>query len=255
LSGLLVMTSELLEGVPLSERLDLGPLPLEEAIRITRQALDALAASHEAGIVHREICPANLWITPDGTVKLTGFSRAKTASDAHLTQAGTAVGPVKYISPEQVKGTVDPDPRSDLYSLGVVLYELATGKVPFDSPSQFDVMLAHVSQTPMPPRHHKEDLPAAFDAIVLRAMAKDPAQRYQSAEEFDDALAAFEDGEPAPEAVVAPEPKPAPAPPPAAEMPAAAPVIARRSGLPTLTTAALMFLGAFLVLLVLMSLR
>jgi serine/threonine-protein kinase len=107
----------------------------------------------------------------------------------------------------------------------------------------------------MPPRHYKEDLPAAFDAIVLRAMAKDPAQRYQSAKEFDDALAAFADGEPAPEPVVVPEPKPVSAPPPAAEMPAAAPVIARRSGLPTLTTAALMFLGAFLVLLVLMSLR
>jgi eukaryotic-like serine/threonine-protein kinase len=188
LDGQFVITTELLEGVRLSERLELGPLPMAEAVDMVRQALAALSCAKEHGVVHRELTPANLAVTPDGVVKLAGFNLAKAREDPTLTQAGAALGDVAYMSPEQVKAIGPLDHRSDLYSVGVVLYEAVTGKRPFDSKSQFDVMLAHVNQTPKLPSRLDPSLPAEFDRIVLKALAKEPEDRFQNADEFRQAL-------------------------------------------------------------------
>ncbi len=184
-----VMTTELLEGVTLKDRLGAGPIGCAEAIGYIRQALAALSCAHSQQIVHRDITPESMVVTPDGVVKLSGFSLAKSANSPQLTQMGAVVGSLKYISPEQIKGSGTLDPRSDLYSIGVVLYEAITGKTPFDSASQFELMLAHVSQEPKAPSQLRPEIPEAMDRVVLKALAKDPAQRYQTAEEFSTALA------------------------------------------------------------------
>jgi serine/threonine protein kinase len=188
LDGHLVMTTELVEGTTLAERLQLGPLPWREAATFMSQALSALSYTHAHGIVHRDISPANMIVTPDGTVRLTGFNLAKGTIDPHLTQLGAVVGSLHYMSPEQVKGLATLDVRSDIYSVGAVLYQAATGQMPFESKSQFEVMLAHVNNAPKPPNEINPDLPAELSEAILKAMAKDPAQRFQTADEFRAAL-------------------------------------------------------------------
>jgi serine/threonine protein kinase len=183
-----VMTTELIEGTTLKDRLEGGPLGSAEAIGYIRQALAALACAHSHRIVHRDLTPDSIIVTPDGIVKLTGFALAKATNSPQLTQVGAVVGNLKYISPEQIKGTGTPDPRSDLYSMGVVLYEAITGKTPFDSASQFELMLAHVSQTAKAPSAVHPGIPEALDRVVLKALAKDPEERYQTADEFSAAL-------------------------------------------------------------------
>jgi serine/threonine protein kinase len=119
---------------------------------------------------------------------LTGFGLAKASTDTNLTQTGTAIGVAQYMSPEQVKGLSAPDPRSDLYSLGVVLYEMVTGKVPFDANSQFEIMLAHVNTVPKPPSAINPEISADMDEVILNALVKDAGQRYQTAGDFSAAL-------------------------------------------------------------------
>jgi eukaryotic-like serine/threonine-protein kinase len=184
LEGQLVMTTELVEGTTLAQRLELGPLPLAEALAIFSQILTGLACTHSLGVVHRDITPSNIILLPDGCVKLTGFAMAKATTDPQLTQPGTMMGSLHYISPEQVKAVNDLDARTDIYSLGVVLYEAVTGRKPFEHKSQFDVMLAHVSEMPVSPGVLKPELPAELSEIILRAMAKDPQSRFQNADEF-----------------------------------------------------------------------
>ena len=198
----LVMTSELVEGPTLAERLQLGPLPWREAAALMRQALAAVGFAHLQRIVHRDISPDNIIITPEGTLKLANFALAKSSASPKLTQVGTVIGNLKYISPEQVKGVVEVDARSDLYSLGIVFYEMLCGRPPFDSQSQFELMAAQVNQTPRPPSASNPAVPQALDAVVLKSLAKDPAQRYQEAEEFDRAIT--EAAAPAPVVVAAP---------------------------------------------------
>src|SRR5439155_412439 len=147
----LVMTTELVEGPTLAERLELGPLPWHEAVEIIGQVLHALSCAHSYGVVHREVTPTNIILIPDRTVKLSGFGLARAATDAQLTQAGTVLGELKYMSPEQVKGLATLDACSDIYSAGAVLYEAVTGTAPFGSKSQFDLMLAQVTAMPQPP--------------------------------------------------------------------------------------------------------
>ncbi len=183
-----VMTTELVEGVTLRERLEAGPLGCTEAVAYFRQVLAALACAHGQKIVHRDITPASIVITPEGVVKLSGFGLAKSPNSPQLTQLGAVVGSLKYISPEQIKGSGALDPRGDLYSVGVVLYEAITGKTPFESASQFELMLAHVSQIPKAPSALRTGIPEAMDRVVLKALAKDPAERYQTAQEFSAAL-------------------------------------------------------------------
>jgi serine/threonine-protein kinase len=188
LNGELVMTSELVDGMTLMQRLAAGAMPPLRAVEYMCQVLAALAYAHEHGVVHRMISPAVILITPDETLKLTGFDLAKTATDPQLTQAGIIMGELEYMSPEQVKGAAKLDARSDIYSAGVVLYEMATGRVPFASKNQFELMMAHVNTAPPPPREINPDFPADLEKIIFKAIAKDPEQRFQTAGQFREAL-------------------------------------------------------------------
>jgi eukaryotic-like serine/threonine-protein kinase len=184
----LVVTTELVEGPTLADKLLAGPLASAEAVALIRQVLSAVGYAHQHGIVHRDISPENIVIGSGGVAKLANFGWAKGASSPKLTQAGVALGNLKYTSPEQVKGMGDVDARSDLYSLGMVLYELLCGQPAFQLESQFELMMAHVSAPPAPPNSVKADVPEALAAVVLKALAKNPADRYQTAAEFDEAL-------------------------------------------------------------------
>jgi serine/threonine-protein kinase len=194
LAGHLVMTTEYVEGVTFAERLEIGPLPWEDAVAYMVQMLDALAYAHSLGVVHREISTGTIFLTPDHVLKITGFSRARSLADPRLTQTGAVIGPVHYMSPEQVKGESGIDGRSDVYAAGVVLYELVTGRRPFDSKIQFDVMLAHVNTQPKPPIELKPGIPAALSDAILRAMAKEPGDRFPEAAAFRHALLAIQPG-------------------------------------------------------------
>jgi serine/threonine protein kinase len=188
LDGQLVMTTELVEGTTLAQRLELGPLSSEEAVGCFSQVLCGLAQAHALGVVHRDITPSNIILASDGRVKLTGFALAKATTDPQLTQPGTVMGSLDYISPEQVKGLSEVDARTDIYALGIVLYEAVTGRKPFEEKSQFEVMLAHVNSIPLAPSMVNPQVPAELSEIVLKAIAKHPAARFQTAEEFRQSL-------------------------------------------------------------------
>ena len=184
LDGQLVMTTELVEGTTLAERRESGPLPIEEALNYLSQVLSALTYAHALGFIHRNVTPFNIILTPEGGAKLTGFGLAKATTDPQMTQPGTVIGSLNYISPEQVKGLSELDGRTDIYSLGVVLYEAVTGRRPFHRKSQFEIMLAHVNELPPAPTIVNPEVPAELSEIILTAMSKDPSHRYQTAEEF-----------------------------------------------------------------------
>ncbi len=199
----LVMVMELVEGESLSRRLERNRIPLAEGLGYSLQTLSGLSYAHQHGVTHRDIKPANIMVTPQGTVKLTDFGLAKAPSDPRLTDSGAMVGSLHYISPEQVRGAPDLDARADIYSFGAVLYELVTGRKPFDSGNAFALMLAHTAETPPPPTELDPTLPSALDPIILRALAKNPADRFQSADEFRIALESAASNLPGP---VAPRP-------------------------------------------------
>ncbi len=184
LNGHLVMTTAFVEGTTLEERLELGPLPWRHAVDYAAQVVGALAAAHSQGIVHRELTPANILVTSDGRAIISGFGQAKAAHDPRLTQKGAVVGSLFYMSPEQVRGGEQVDARSDLYSLGAVLFEMVTGQRMFSGKSHFDIMVAHVNQTPPDPSSLAPDLPQALSETILRCVAKLPAQRHGNAEEL-----------------------------------------------------------------------
>ena len=188
LNGHLVMTTAFVEGTTLEERLELGPLPWRHAVDYAAQVVGALAAAHSQGIVHRELTPANILVTSDGRAIISGFGQAKAAHDPRLTQKGAVVGSLFYMSPEQVRGGEQVDARSDLYSLGAVLFEMVTGQRLFSGKSHFDIMVAHVNQTPPDPSSLAPDLPEALSETILRCVAKLPAQRHGNAEELRAAL-------------------------------------------------------------------
>jgi eukaryotic-like serine/threonine-protein kinase len=191
LENRLVMTSEFFESTTLEKRLEAGAMPVNEAVSCMSEVLSALSHAHAQGVIHREISPANILIGTDGTVKLTGFGLAKASTDAQLTQVGMVMGWIEYMSPEQVKGVATLDARTDIYSAGAVLYEMVTGQIPFICKTQFDVMAAHINTPPPPPIGIRPDIPAELNQIILTALAKDPAQRFQTAAEFRDALASW----------------------------------------------------------------
>jgi len=188
IEGRMAMTTELADSLSLAERLKLGPLPWDEALDITRQLLDALACLHQQSFVHCDVTPLNILFGSGGFCKLADFSQARPIDPAHNTESGVPAGNPRYTSPEQVKGERSLDQRSDLYSLGVVLYEMLCGRPPFESRSQFELMMAHVNQAPAPPSSVQANVPQSLDAVVLKALAKDPADRYQSAPAFADAI-------------------------------------------------------------------
>lgn len=180
---------ELVKGTLLKDIIASGPVPVEDAVRYVDGILEALDYSHRAGVVHRDIKPGNVMVTDKGQVKVMDFGIARAVSDSSSTVAETTqiIGTAAYFSPEQAKG--EPvDARADLYSTGVVLYELLTGRQPFRGESPVAVAYQHVSETPTPPTEVNEEAPSALDPIVLRALAKDPYQRYPDAAHFRAAL-------------------------------------------------------------------
>src|SRR5580658_7543058 len=187
LDNQLVMIMEFVDGVTLSSRLQQGAIPPTQAIKYIDQVLDALSYAHKQNIIHRDIKPANMMLTPDGSVKLMDFGIARSATDRSLTLTGTTLGSLNYMPPEQVKG--DPaDNRSDLYSLGVSLYEMVTGQLPFQADSNYAMMAAHLQEVPKPPIVLRPGIPQALNQIIVMALAKDPGQRFQSADAFRGAL-------------------------------------------------------------------
>jgi serine/threonine-protein kinase len=186
--GTYYIAMEYLDGRTLKELLIRnGPTPVPIAIDYARQILSALAFAHRHGIVHRDIKPHNIVVGGDGRLKVTDFGIARSGA-SQMTEVGSIVGTAQYLSPEQARGA-PVDPRSDLYSLGVVLYEMLTGTVPFSGETPVEIAMKHLSQVPKPPSELRPEVPHELDAVVMRALAKDPAQRYGSAEEMDADLA------------------------------------------------------------------
>lgn len=185
------MAMEFVEGISLREKLRENRISLAHALSYGGQILTALAYAHGRGVIHRDIKPSNIMIQPDGTLKLLDFGLATSQPDAQLTQPGTLLGSPHYMSPEQARGE-KADARSDLYSTGAVLYELASGKPPFNFSETYAVIAPHLYQSPRPLREVNAHVPVEFSRIVQKALAKDPDQRFQSAKEFLEALKAAE---------------------------------------------------------------
>jgi serine/threonine-protein kinase len=183
----MVMIMEFVEGETLSNRIARAPISTSEAVNYADQVLSALSYAHKQNIIHRDIKPANMMLTPQGVVKLMDFGIARSSTDGTLTSTGTTLGSLNYMPPEQVRGE-SADARSDIYSFGISLYELLTGKLPFHSDSQYSLMTAHLNEVPAPPITLRDDLPASLNEIIMMAMAKDPAERFQSADAFRAAL-------------------------------------------------------------------
>jgi len=181
-----LMIMELIEGVSLDAKLRDGPLPLGEAFRITDDILSALSHAHARGIVHRDIKPSNILVTPRGAPKLTDFGIATAAGDTRITRSGVAIGSLAYMSPEQVMSQ-PLDERSDIYSLGITIYEGLTGRKPFQSTSEYSLMNAHLKEIPVSPGTIVPSVPLGVSVVVMKALAKAPEDRYQTAAEFQGA--------------------------------------------------------------------
>ncbi len=188
---------ELVEGTSLAEMLRrTHQLTASRAAQITAQVAAALGYAHRSGVVHRDIKPGNVLITPDGQVKVTDFGIAQAvASEDHLAEAGSVMGTATYFSPEQAEGAAV-DGRSDVYSLGVVLYELLVGRPPFVGDTPVAVSSQHVHSTVPPPSEFSTTVPPDLEAIIMVALAKSPAERYQSADELRADLMRFTEGQP-----------------------------------------------------------
>jgi serine/threonine-protein kinase len=191
--GTYYIAMEHLDGRTLKELIVArGPAPPKIAIEYVRQILAALSFAHRNGIVHRDIKPHNVLVDSEGRVKVTDFGIAR-AGASQMTDAGSIVGTAQYLSPEQARGDAV-DRRSDLYSLGVVLYELLTGTVPFSGDSPVEIAMKHLSAPVEPPSKRRADIPRELDLVVTRALAKDPDDRFQTAEEMEAELARIADG-------------------------------------------------------------
>src|SRR5579859_3571232 len=175
-----VMVMEFVEGTTLEKLAEQTRIPLDHVLDFSMQVLAALSYAHGKGVTHRDIKPANIMITTHGVVKLMDFGIAKSNEDMQLTRPGTTMGSVYYISPEQVRGGTA-DARSDLYSFGVTLYEILTGRKPFQADTSYSVLHAQLSQAPTPLIEINPEIPPQLNAIVLRAMEKQPENRFQTA--------------------------------------------------------------------------
>ena len=195
--GTYYIAMEVIEGRSLKELImTRGALPVEAAIGYEKQLLEALRFAHRHGIIHRDVKPHNVLVSADQQVKaneprlkMTDFGIARHGA-SQMTEAGSIMGTAQYLSPEQARGA-PVTAASDLYSAGVVLYEMLTGKVPFTGDSAIEIAMKHVNDLPAPPSSLRAEIPPELDQIVLRALAKDPADRYQTAEEFIEDLRAL----------------------------------------------------------------
>ena len=182
--GTYYIAMEYLDGRSLKELIvSRGDAPVAVVVEYARQILAALRFAHRHGIVHRDIKPHNVLVDGEGRVKVTDFGIAR-AGTSQMTEAGSIVGTAQYLSPEQARGG-DVDQRSDLYSLGVLMYEMLTGEVPFAGDTPVEIAMKHLSQTPAAPSTKRADVPRELDMVVMRALAKHPDDRYQSAEEME----------------------------------------------------------------------
>jgi serine/threonine protein kinase len=183
-----VAVMEFIKGETLRTLVDRnGPIPAHLALPVFIQTLRGVAAGHKAGIIHRDLKPSNLMITDEGTVKITDFGIAKVRNNTGLTRVSTRVGSTSYMAPEQILGR-PVDERTDIYILGGTLYELLTGRPPFQGLSQFEIDSAHVREPPSVPAEFHTQIPPGVIAAVIRALAKDPSDRFATAEEFIGAL-------------------------------------------------------------------
>lgn len=186
----LYMVMELVEGQNLEEMIQTrGPVPYPEAVPLFQQALFGLSQAHRSGIIHRDIKPSNFIVNRQGVTKVMDFGIARVMGQSRLTRTGMQVGTLYYMSPEQIQGK-EVDFRSDIYALGITLFEMLTGTVPFPAQTDFDVMQAHVRNVPPNPSKVYPYLPKVFDKVILKALEKDPGRRYQTVEEFSQALGA-----------------------------------------------------------------
>ena len=181
---------ELLDGETLKQDLrQRGALIWEEALDFSEQIASALSHAHSKGLVHRDIKPQNLILLPDGTIKVADFGIAVLKSEDH-DESGVAIGSVHYISPEQARGLVV-DERSDIYSLGVVMYEMLSGELPFDNEDEMKIPLMHLSTIPKPLSEYGRDIPEEMARITMKSMEPDREKRYQTAEELLEDLENF----------------------------------------------------------------
>ena len=209
--GTAYIVMELVDGPTVRDliRAD-GPLPTREVLRIGMQMAAALEAAHRAGLVHRDVKPANVLVPRAGPVKVTDFGIAKAVDADDLTRTGTVMGTARYLAPEQVNGK-PADARTDVYALGLLLYEMLCGKPPFGGDTDVATAMARLTTTAPPIRHQRPDVPAALDDLVHRCLARDPARRFASAADVRAALAVIRPGA---DGLSAPAPRPK-APPPA----------------------------------------
>jgi serine/threonine-protein kinase len=164
-----------------------GAMPIDRAITLFCQALEGIDHAHKMGIVHRDIKPANMMLTQGGSIKVMDFGIARVLGTARMTRQGSVIGTVEYMSPEQVRG-METDARSDIYSLGILLYEMLTGRVPFSHPSEYELMKQQIEETARSPRELQANIPDTMESAVLKAISKNPADRFQTAEAMRVAL-------------------------------------------------------------------
>ncbi|HUS15580.1 MAG TPA: PASTA domain-containing protein [Chloroflexia bacterium] len=245
---------EYVPGLTLRDLIDReGVLAVDQAVEIAAGILAGLEYAHRNGLIHRDIKPGNVLITPQGTVKVVDFGIAKGATDLSLTAAGTALGTAAYFSPEQARG--EPSRvQSDLYSVGATLYEMLTGRPPFESDTDMGMAYKHITEPPVPPSRLNPAIPPQLEAIILRALAKTPAGRFGSAAEMEQFLrnyAAF--GAQATAAVPLVPPRPAPAPVAVMPPPRPAPVVVQSYPQSRMGVGWLTWVGGLLALLLLLG--
>jgi eukaryotic-like serine/threonine-protein kinase len=189
----LVMIMEYVEGMNLKHALAAG-ITLDQAVAYTRQVLMALEYAHSRGVIHRDVKPSNIMVTPTGQIKVLDFGLALAVPDARLTMTGALVGSMHYIAPEQISGEVQ-DARSDLYAVGVTLYEMITGKLPIEGTTYVQVIGGLLKYDPVSPSRINPLIPPEFSAVVMKALAKEKRERWQTASEFLAALDAAQLGQ------------------------------------------------------------
>jgi len=183
-----MLVMEYVEGQTLQQRIqDQGPLDSREAVRIFEQTLQGVAYAHQMGVLHRDLKPDNIFLTHKGEVKIMDFGVARLVDGKESTRSRSMVGTLLYISPEQINGR-DADFRSDIYTLGISLFEAVTGRLPFERKTDYALMHAHVLETPPRPRNIKRDLPKDLESVILKAIEKEPEKRHQSAADFRELL-------------------------------------------------------------------
>ncbi len=183
----LMLVMEYVEGITLDQRIKRGPLSVEEALSVFDLALQGVESAHQMGIVHRDLKPANIFITSQNEIKIMDFGVAHILGNQEHTSAGSMLGTLLYIPPEQINGKAA-DFRSDIYTLGISLFEAVTGRLPFERKSDYGLMHAHILEKPPKPRTLRREVPKRLENVILKAIEKDPNKRYQSAHEFRAAL-------------------------------------------------------------------